>query len=201
MFATKILDFKDNKLNDLEKTLLNTELDLSSITKESVNEYLERIKTQYAATYDKIAKSKTISFATTIQPLIDLNILTDNTEALCTFPKYVHTDKEVRDACTEASIGLETLGIKCIHRNDVFKKIQQYVNEKYQIEKLMLSYEENRFVQDLMVEYKRNGMLIPDQKQKDQISDMQKELADLSEGFSQNLSEDSTTKSIKHLRC
>src|SRR3990167_7105288 len=68
-------------MSALEQKLYNLSLDFGGVTVEAIQRYLVLIKQLYIETYNKIAalqiSSERISFSTVVQPLINLDIYTE----------------------------------------------------------------------------------------------------------------------------
>ena len=67
-----------------------------------------------------------ISFATTIQPLLDLDQDSETRGAVLVIPAMVALDKAVRDASTEAEKRLDDLHVEMKMRKDVFDNIHAF---------------------------------------------------------------------------
>lgn len=171
-------------------------VDFTKINTQSIHDNFDFITKKYAETYTKITELKKspelINFKNTIQPLINLSIDIDDAITICTFPRHVHTDKEVRDTSVEASAKIEKLNIDYNQEKSVFNILKTYEQTNYQTEKAHLSAEENCYFQNLMLSYKRNGMYLRDEKTREQIANIKKEIAELATIFEQNLAEDKT---------
>jgi thimet oligopeptidase len=211
-------ELSNNNENQLKSGLFNASLDeLASITAESIQNYVSKIKTLTKITYDGIAAlssepsepsefsassvsfefSEGINFASVIQPLIDLSIYTEVANTLCTFPMHVHAEKEVRDASAEACEELDKLKIECEQRNDVFKVFEQYESEIYPREKSDLHFEECRYIEEMANNYKRNGLYISDDSKKERINQIKNLLSELCIQFEKNLNEENTSFTMK----
>lgn len=180
----------------LEQKNASRELDFSAISVESINKTLEYIKNQYTLTYKKIAELKNspdkITFEQVIQPLLDLDLTVNEAMTMCTFPRLVHSDKNVREVSVEATKQIENIKIDCHQNEDAFNVLRLYEENNYKNEQSRLSHEQNRYVKNLMLNYKRNGMYITEKEKREQIAQLQKSIADLSLQFEQNVAEDKT---------
>lgn len=171
-------------------------INFPAISVESIKENLAFIKNQYLSTYKKIAELKNspeqINFKHVVQPFIDLDFTIDSATTICTFPKQVHIDKDVRDASVEATKEIENCKIDASQDKSIFEVLRIYEENAYKKEKMHLSQEQNRYFESLMRSYKRNGMYISYKGNRDQIIQMQKTIADLCVQFDQNIAEDKT---------
>ncbi|OGT47773.1 MAG: hypothetical protein A3E83_05050 [Gammaproteobacteria bacterium RIFCSPHIGHO2_12_FULL_41_20] len=186
-----------DNIQALQQELYHTDLDFHSLTDKSIQEYLSRIKRLYIATYDVIAElqphPENIKFSTVIQPLIDLRIFVETAYQLCVFPMHVHPIESVRKASAETSKELGNLIVTCEQRQDVFQVLRKYEATTYQQEKSSLSTEQNRYVIQLMQEYKRNGLYIQDEKTKEEITSIKKRISELCIEFQHNYNEAKTS--------
>ncbi len=193
---TKPLETEE-KISNLKQKLFSMNLDLSSVTVETIQTMLSQIKTLYRATYNNVAALRMLpekmTFSTIVQPLIDLDIIANKAISICTFPKHIHIDKIVRDASSDAAIEIENLNIECHQRSDVFKVIQKYEAEIYPKEIAHLHPEEMRFFTNMTRDYKRNGLFIKDEKVQERVTQIKKEIAELSIKFEKNVAEDNTS--------
>jgi len=186
------------KMTPLQEELFNMELDFSKVTAEVINQYVDKIKQLYKETYDGIAalasNPKYINFNTVMQPLIDLEVFADKAYNFCTFPMQMHTDPDVREASQKADDALKEMNIECEQREDTFAVIQNYHSGlKFLIDKSDLHQEKNRFIEKLMLQYKRNGLYIADPQKKLEITKIKKEIELLANQFGTNLREEKTT--------
>lgn len=184
----------DVTINHLQKKLFTTRLDFSSLSVETIKNYVSEIEALSKATYDKIASLKNfpnkITFATVVQPLIDLELATQKARTLCTFPMYVHTNKEVRDENEKAFKELAKIKTECEQRLDTFLVLQKYESEVYLKEAQRLHLEENRYIKELMRNYKRNGLYISDQKTQEKILAIKNKITELCVTFEKNVHEE-----------
>jgi Zn-dependent oligopeptidase len=180
----------------LQSQLYEIPLNISSLSIELLAKYVDLIKTLYKHTYDQIAEltryDDKLTFSSVIQPLINLDIYTEKIKSLCIFSQHVHQEEDVRKASAEAEKELENLNIECEHREDVFRVVQSYESDMYLSEKSKLSAEENKFIDILLRNYKRNGLYIPDTEKKEKIIELRKRLSSLCIEFDHNLDEDKT---------
>ena len=144
-------------------------------------------------TYDSIAKyKKKNTFRNTIQPIIKNDIELAPLQYYSIVSSF-YPDKKLRKLATDLELKLSNFFVECEYRKDVYKQIKKYYNGFYKDEKSKLSDEENRFIENTMINYKRLGI---DKKDKD-IEKIDKELNDLSIKFSNNLNEEKTSYKMK----
>lgn len=196
-FSTFTNPPEKNELNDLKKELFKIDLDFSKVSVDKINELLNKLQSFYQATYDSIAalinSPSQISFETAVQPLIDLDICRQKAYSLCTFTKSVHTDKAIRQASTDAEVALEKTAIDSGLRADVFQVLKNYQTNAFQKQKDWLDAQQIRYFDHLMRDYKREGLYIEDTKTREEIKNIEKEIAELSTAFQHNLDEENTS--------
>ncbi|MDX1901710.1 MAG: M3 family metallopeptidase [Gammaproteobacteria bacterium] len=180
-------------LSRVNEILLKIPFDFSTLTVDKIGLYVKHLVCCYEMTYDDIASlsetSKKLTFENVVQPLIDLSIIEQTATRLCCFAKDIHTDKAVRDCSAEATETLEKLEITHSQREDVFKTFLDYQKNIYPQEKSHLHPEEIRYFEQLMLQYKRSGLMITDPAIRDEIMHIKKRIAELSVRFEQNLNE------------
>lgn len=108
-------------------------------------------------------------------------------EASLTFYQYVSTDKEVRDASTEAEELIEKNSIEQSSRVDVFK-VYNALWEKIQ-NSTDVHPESLKLLEKTVLYYKRNGLGLPE-KERDEVKKLKIELSSLSTAFSKNCNEE-----------
>lgn len=183
---------------ELQNQLLLQELEFTKISEKSIDENLKKIVEFYNQVSKQIAElihnPEKISFATAIQPLIDLRIAVAIPKAHCTFPRQVHANPKIREKSTEADKVLEELQIEFDLNPEVFKVLDLYHKKVYPQEKetKLLDPEQDRFVEKLMQRCHRNGLHISDANLKTEVNNIKKRLADLCIIFSDNLNNENT---------
>lgn len=171
--------------------LINRDLDFSSLTVEKINELVSIIETGYKITYEPIAalQEDQLSFATVIQPMIDLELCVMKASSLCTFPMQVHPDKAVREMSGAAVKKLEEMNIDYSSREAIYKIVKKYETTSYLQEMHQLDSEQMRFVNDLLVGYKRAGLMVEDEQTRMRITEIKTRIAELSVSFNKNYNE------------
>ncbi len=182
-------------LANLKQILLNMSLDFSTLSVESMQTCMDQIRTLSHAVWDEIAtlSPEQLSFKTVIQPLIDLDVITQAASTLCTHPKEVHPDEAVRKRSTELSEELQKLDLEGTSREDVFAVFQRYQQKAYLVEQANLHGEEIRFIDDLERTYRRQGLYLSDEQAKKRVQEISNRLSELCIQFEQNVSEDTTS--------
>lgn len=185
------------ELSPLERELYSLPLDFSSLDVGAIQDYQAKVKQVYQAAYDKIAAKivtpEDICFNTTIQPLIHLELIVSKAKQLCEFAKIIHPSSEIREVSTIAMTDIHQRVIESELREDVFKVIEYYYDNIYEKEADLLHIEECRYIEDLMENYKRNGLKIQDAAARQRIVAINQKISELSIQFETNLDEDTTS--------
>jgi len=101
------------------------------------------------------------------------------------FAKDSHPDENVRKASADVASKFGKFGVEQSMRMDVFKTIKTY-SEK--VDRATLSETQKRFLDFIMRDYRRQGMDLPE-KEREELTDVKKEISDLQLTFSRNLGE------------
>ncbi|MDX1901711.1 MAG: M3 family metallopeptidase [Gammaproteobacteria bacterium] len=194
--TTSMNDQDINSISRLKQKLFQLPLDFSQLTVEKIKEYFADIEKLYQATYDQIASLSgnpdMICFETVVQPLLDLEVLTEKAVTLSTLPRYVHPDQETRSFSASITEALQKLSITYTQREDVFKVFHQYEFGAFQSETSFLHPEEIRYFEHLMRNYKRNGLYISDPTIRAEIARIKMRITECCVQFKQNLNEENT---------
>jgi Zn-dependent oligopeptidase len=105
--------------------------------------------------------------------------------ASCSFPQYVSTCPEIREASIESTKLIDEFGIEIGMREDLFQAARAIATES-------LSGEFKRFHERLLREFKHNGLFLESPEQKALLKEKRQKLADLCTEFSRNMNEDAT---------
>ncbi|KAA8906667.1 hypothetical protein FN846DRAFT_713323 [Sphaerosporella brunnea] len=160
-------------------------------TPESVLSTTHRLIGASRAVQDKIAKDVTPE-AATYGNVVELLARDENVmgleSSIIGFYQYVSTEKELRDASSEAEKLLDEFGIESSMREDIFKLVSAVYksNEKKPIDK---SPEAIRVLEKMNEEYERNGLGL-NEKDRARFKDIKKELSTLGIEFSKRLNEE-----------
>jgi Zn-dependent oligopeptidase len=103
-----------------------------------------------------------------------------------------HPNAEIRKACNEVSTEFQKFGIDQNMRRDVFAKFKHYYENQYQTEKQTLSSERVKYIEDAWKQYLMDGLNLND-VQFEQVKEMKKESAEMSNKFSFNLTNENTS--------
>ncbi|KAF8311667.1 metallopeptidase MepB [Cantharellus anzutake] len=115
----------------------------------------------------------------------------ENTTGPLTFYQYVSTQDELRNAANTAEQRLNEYGIEASMRIDVFEALKA-AKANIDKEELKLAPEENRLVEKLLLDGKRNGLDLPEET-RNQVATLKKELSNTCTEFSKNFNEEKGT--------
>ena len=136
----------------------------------------------------KVIVSSVSSFKTKVLPLINvftyIEPLSESIEYLFQF----HPSKKVRDFASETYGKIRKFYINWNQRKDIYDAMNLYYTKFYMKEKGNLTDEENRYVDHMMRDYKREGLHLNDPE----IKKLKQELSDLSIKYSKNVNEVTT---------
>ncbi|MFH1644710.1 MAG: M3 family metallopeptidase [bacterium] len=102
--------------------------------------------------------------------------------------ELVSPDKEIRDACHEASIEMQQFAVDAFSSNvDLYNSVKEYDFTNAKKEKL--SSEEEYFLEETIKDFERNGLNLPKEKL-EEVKRLKKEIAKLSLDFEANIAKD-----------
>lgn len=137
---------------------------------------------------DRIAKDvtpETASWDTVLKPMVE----DENASALRTrvigFYQAVSADSELRDASTKAEAIMDDFGIEASMREDIYKLVEAAYQRKEQLDP-----ESQRLLEKERKSYIRNGLGIPEGKERERFKEIKKRLSQISILFSKNLNEE-----------
>lgn len=173
--------------SQLQQELYSIQLDFSNLTVDKIEQYLAKLNAATKATFDAIASATDLSFATVVQPMINLEIANQVAASLVCMPMHILSDKELHDVSTEAVQELQKYSIAQEQREDVYAVFNKYMQTKYPFETAGLTLEEKRYVQKQVIKYKRNGLSLPSTESRKRITTIQQRLAELGTQFQNNI--------------
>ncbi|CAH0490879.1 unnamed protein product [Peronospora farinosa] len=184
---------KQKRTRLLRKQLTHLHFDLSIAEIEAET---ERILAQMKRVDDEIAAlpSSAVTFENTVQKLINLDHEMLSHVTNVTFLGQVAADKETRDVCTKADEAIDDFAVQRSMRAEVYKSIHTlYRSAAYQ----KLNPVTQRYVHRLVQDFERNGLQLPDEKQKE-VQAWKQKLSKLGIQFQQNLSEETIEVEFSH---
>lgn len=157
-------------------------------TKESLVEDTKKLIERSRGVQDRLVKeltAETANFKNTLLPVAH----DDNKMALEThiigFYQAVSTQKELRDASTDAEKLLDDFGIESSMREDVFALVDAVVKRGEKLDP-----ESARLLEKDHKSYIRNGLGVPAGPQRDRFKEIKKRLSELSIAFQKTLNEE-----------
>ncbi len=104
--------------------------------------------------------------------------------------EMVHPQKDMRDACHEASLTIQKYFVDAFHQKALFQAFKDYVEENGKKENL--SAESKYYLEESMQDFKRDGLDLP-QEQLDKVKQLRKEMAELKLNFETNIAQDKSS--------
>lgn len=101
-------------------------------------------------------------------------------------------DKNVREACSASGTKIANYNIDVSMRKDLYEKYKSYYENSYKKEEKRLSTEQKRYVENIMRDYRREGMTLPTEKY-ERVKEIKKTINELCEKYSQNLVDEKTS--------
>jgi len=178
---------------NLQQNLYAVPLDFSSLTAEKIKAYLDQINATTKATSDAVASATDLSFATVIQPQINLEIAQQAAVAMVRVSMFIHPDKAVREASSAAVEELEKFSIEQAQRQDVYAVFNKYLQTKYAAEASQLTLEETRYIEETNIEYKRSGLSSASAETCKQVTKIKQRLSELETKFQDNVNNVNTS--------
>ncbi len=166
--------------------------DFRSITVSSINDTLASIKHDITSALDKVCQVTTErTFDNTVQPHI--NVYTLVTPKCSSFDIVTNffPDKELRDFATAADEDIKKFLIDASMRKDVYESFRTYASGSYEKEKDQLTYEERRYFENTMRDFRRSGLHL-EGSTFDKLKELKKELSDYKTKYQNNLNEENT---------
>lgn len=106
--------------------------------------------------------------------------------------KSFHTNEEIRDKCNEMITNLEQFQLNMSMNKELYNKFNIYYNTTYQTEKSSLTSEQNKYVEDTLLSYKKSGMHLEDNLF-DRLKEVQSDIIKLTSNFQHNLDNENTS--------
>ncbi|CAH6723318.1 saccharolysin [[Candida] jaroonii] len=148
----------------------------------SIGEQLIKEETQF---HDYVATIENPTMENLWEPYIDHIQKNHALENQIDFYKNVSTDKAIRDASSEISEKMENNSIEQGLRVDVYNKFKQFYES---VDLNSLDHETKRHIEKTMLDYKRNGLDLPD-TEREHFKQLQLKLSELRKKFDKNLGE------------
>ncbi|KAJ1962835.1 metalloendopeptidase [Dipsacomyces acuminosporus] len=135
---------------------------------------------------DEVAAQTSPSFETVIVPLATRENEQGADYSVITFLQNVSTDKDIRDASTEAEEKLNAFEIESLMREDVYRVVRAVLDNKEEMAKL--GPEDRRLVEKIELQHRRNGLALG-KEQRERLGEIKKRLSELGIKYSRNVNE------------
>ena len=134
-----------------------------------------------------------VTFANVIQPLLDIERESYTRGVALQLPSMVALEKDLRDASSDAEKLLDEFSVEMSMRKDLFDNIAAF---SLTDEAKALDPELTRYVEKSVIDGKRNGLHLPEDKRLE-IKNIKKKISELGINFNKNLNEDTTFLSFE----
>lgn len=140
------------------------------------------------AAYDAIGKLpvEQCNLESVLVPWSQAEAVFTTETASFSFPQYVSTDAQIREASIEATKLIDEFGIETGMREDLFRAAKAIDNDQLPVGEF------KRFHERLLREFRHNGLFLETAEQRALLKEKRQRLADLCTEFSRNMNEDST---------
>ena len=125
-----------------------------------------------------------LTWNTLIQPTIDSN--NNFIDSAYLEMKSFYESEELREYATDISTEIEQFDIENNMRKDLYTVYKYYYDNQYQTEKSTLNEEQINYMEDLIINYKKLGLDLPDEKY-NRVKDIKKEISELTSAYSLNV--------------
>ena len=172
---------------------MNNTIDFSSVTVESLQNAFTQYTQGLKEMNDRIINLNfnKLTYSNVFNEMIKFEHILEPITAIFKL-KQLHTDKTVRDKCTSLSVEMSQFIIEQNMRKDVYKVYRQYYDNNFQTEKLNLYPEQIRYVEKVLLNLDLLGLNLADE-QHNRAKEINKTLAECSQKFNKNLSDNNTT--------
>jgi len=169
---------------------IQANFDFRKLTPDDLKTATDVLIKEAKAVYDQVGSvpKQDISFASVIQPLLDVERDSATRGVALQLPAMVATDKNIRDASNESEKQLDEFSVEMSMRKDVFDNIVAFSETA---EASGLSSEMRRYLDKSIVSGRRNGLHLSEDK-REEIKTIKKRVSELGIDFNKNLNEDTT---------
>jgi len=108
--------------------------------------------------------------------------------------EMVHPQKDMRDACHEATLKIEKYLVDICHQKVLYQAFKDYIEGN--LKKEQISAESKYYLDETMRDFKRDGLDLP-QAQLDAVKQLKKEIAELELNFAANIAQDKSSIIVK----
>lgn len=164
----------------------------TDITINKLDEYRKFIEVTILDTIESVVNCHEIRFFNnTVQPIINVETLTEPYTSIFNFVVNFYPDKELRDYANELQKEINKFNISVFLRKDLYNAFLEYRNSTYDTEKRFLTPEEIRYFEHSMRDFKRAGLHLPND-QYNRMKNIIQELSDLSQTYEKNINDENT---------
>ncbi|KAJ2727161.1 metalloendopeptidase [Coemansia sp. Benny D115] len=157
-----------------------------NISADEIRSCLEKLIREGTETLDQIAAVENPTFESVIVPLATRENQQAADYSVITFLQNVSTDKDVRDASTEAEAKLEAFEIESNMREDVYRVVRAVYENKDEMARL--GDEDRRLVDKIHEGFRDNGLALSKDK-REKLGEIIKHISELCIKFQRNVNE------------
>lgn len=166
--------------------------DFKNTTKEQIENLKNNLIYESNNVHDSVANFKgDVSFRTIINPLISVLDYCNVYNECIGFVSIFSTSEELRNYATECQTELSSHFIKLSMRKDIYDKFNDYYQGFYNTEKNFLNKEQIKYVEDSMIEFKQDGLNLPEEK-RNKIQNLLEQISKNSNTYNLNINNDKT---------
>jgi thimet oligopeptidase len=165
-------------------------LNYSNIQVSDLEEYKKKYIQDRTLVTDTVLSidKKDLCWSNLVQPFIELE---DRHNNLAKFSmKNFYEEKTIREACTKLSTELSKWTTEQISRKDIYSLFKHYSENKYLEEKQTLTSEQNKYFENIMLDYSQNGMNL-DEEAFAELQDIKQKNIQLCSDFFLNMNNES----------
>ncbi|KAJ2784815.1 metalloendopeptidase [Coemansia interrupta] len=156
------------------------------VSPSDIKKTVDRLISEAKATHDAVAAQTNPTFDNVVVPLAMRENKRGADYAVITFLQNVSTDKDVRDASTEAEERLEAFEIESQMREDLYKVVHAVYTNKDEMDKL--GDEDRRLVEKMELGFQQSGLGL-NSDDRSRLGEIRKQLSELGIKFSRNVNE------------
>jgi thimet oligopeptidase len=177
---------------DILEENMQSYIDFKNLTTNVLNSNLDEIMKKTTDTLDQVVNVTNRTFENTVQPMINVETITETKSHLFHIASSFYPNKEIRDCANECEKKLSEYSIESSMRRDVYNALLEYLNGSYEEEKNKLTDEEIRYVEHMMKAFKRMGLAL---NENDFLlcKKLKKELSEICITYQKNVNDENTS--------